>query len=50
MHWLYRYIFRGIGVVFVIGMITVLALAIVSQMRRPAAHAPINAARHARSK
>ena len=32
--WLYRYIFRGIGILFVIGMITVLIMAIASQLRR----------------
>ena len=32
--WLHRYIFRGIGVLFVIGMITILALAISSQLHR----------------
>jgi hypothetical protein len=26
-HWLHRYIFRGIGILFVIGMITILLLA-----------------------
>jgi hypothetical protein len=41
--WLYRYVFRGIGIVMLIGMITILVLAISSQMRRstnrtPAAH------------
>ena len=34
--WLYRYVFRGIGIVFVIVMITGLILAISSQMRRSA--------------
>ena len=29
--WLYRYIFRGIGILFVIGMLTVLFLAIRSE-------------------
>jgi hypothetical protein len=32
--WLYRYVFRGIGVVLVIGMITLLILAISAQSRR----------------
>lgn len=32
--WLYRYIFRGIGVLFLIGMLTILFLAINSQMHR----------------
>ena len=34
--WLYRYVFRGIGVALVIGMITILILAISSQTRRSA--------------
>jgi hypothetical protein len=34
--WLYRYVFRGIGVVLVIGMITILILAISAQNRRAA--------------
>ena len=33
-HWLYRYVFRGIGVLLVIGMITILLLAISSQSHR----------------
>jgi hypothetical protein len=33
--WLYIYIFRGIGIVMVIGMITILLLAVLSQMRQP---------------
>ena len=32
--WLYRYVFRGIGVALVIGMITLLILAISAQNRR----------------
>ena len=32
--WLYRYVFRGIGVLFIIGMITFLILAITSQVGR----------------
>jgi hypothetical protein len=32
--WLYRYVFRGIGVLFVVGMITFLILAISSQTHR----------------
>lgn len=35
-HWLYRYIFRGIGILLAIGMITILFLAINSQMHRSA--------------
>ena len=34
--WLYRYIFRGLGVALLIGMITFLILAINSQSRRSA--------------
>ena len=34
MNWLYRYVFRGIGVLFLIGMITFLILAISSQTGR----------------
>jgi hypothetical protein len=34
MHWLYRYVLRGIGILFVIGMITLLILAIASQNKR----------------
>jgi hypothetical protein len=29
--WLYRYVFRGIGILIVIGMITILILAVSSQ-------------------
>ena len=34
--WLYRYVFRGIGLALVIGMITILILAISAQSRRSA--------------
>ncbi len=34
--WLYRYVFRGIGVALVIGMITILILAIIDQSHRSA--------------
>ena len=34
--WLYRYVFRGLGIALVIGMITSLILAISSQTRRSA--------------
>jgi len=34
--WLYRYVFRGLGVALVIGMITILILAISSQTRNSA--------------
>ncbi len=33
--WLYRYVFRGIGILFVIGLITILILTISFQMHRP---------------
>jgi Na+-transporting methylmalonyl-CoA/oxaloacetate decarboxylase gamma subunit len=36
MSWLYRYLFRGIGVVMLVGMITILLLAVMSQTRRAA--------------
>ena len=45
---LYRYIFRGIGVLFVIGMITILALAVVNEIRRSAERPPTPATRHGR--
>jgi len=32
--WLYRYVFRGLGVVMLIGMITILLVAVASQTRR----------------
>ena len=38
-NWLYRYIFRGIGILMLIGMITFAYLAIRSQMR--ASQAPV---------
>ena len=34
--WLYRYIFRGLGIVFLIGMLTILILAVGSQRERTA--------------
>ncbi len=36
LHWLYRYVFRGIGIAFLIGIITILILEIGYQTRRPA--------------
>lgn len=33
--WLYRHIFRGIGLVFWIGLITLLILAVSFQLHRP---------------
>ena len=33
-HWLYRYVFKGFGVVMIIAMLTILVLAITSQMNR----------------
>jgi hypothetical protein len=42
--WLYRYVFRGIGILLAIGMITILILAVSSQAHRsgtsPAAAPP----------
>lgn len=35
---LYRYIFRGLGIVLVAGMITAFILAVVSQTHAPARH------------
>jgi hypothetical protein len=32
--WLYRYVLRGIGIVFAVGMITALLLAISAQLQR----------------
>ena len=32
--WLYRYVFRGIGILMIIGMITILILAVSSQAHR----------------
>ena len=32
--WLYRYVFRGIGILMIIGMITILILAVSSQVHR----------------
>lgn len=34
--WLYRYVFRGIGIALVVGMITILILGIRSQIHRSA--------------
>jgi len=34
--WLYRYVFRGLGVLILVGMITILILAISSQSRQSA--------------
>ena len=47
--WLYRYVFRGLGVLLVIGMITILVLAITSQTHRSAnrpAASPVGANRY----
>jgi hypothetical protein len=43
-HWLYRYVFRGIGILLVIGMITILFLALNSHNRPPVKH-PASAAK-----
>jgi hypothetical protein len=37
--WLYRYIFRGIGIVMTIGMITILFLAVMT-LRQESQHSP----------
>lgn len=42
--WLYRYVFRGIGVLMVIGMITILILAVSSQTRHPGTRATAQSA------
>ena len=42
--WLYRYVFRGIGILLLIGMITILFLAIGSQQHR-SAHQRVPAAK-----
>ena len=34
--WLYDHIFRGLGIVMLIGMLTILYLAVASQMRQSA--------------
>lgn len=34
--WLYRYIFRGIGILFAFGMITIFLISVASQMRKQA--------------
>ena len=33
-HWLYRYIFRGAGILLAIGIVTILVIAIASQASR----------------
>ena len=44
--WLYRYIFRGLGILLVIGMITVLMLAVASKRgRTPGPAVPAHSAR-----
>jgi hypothetical protein len=45
--WLYRYIFRGLGIVFLIGMLTILILAVSSQRERTTRPAPPSAGRTA---
>jgi len=43
MSFLYRYVFRGLGILIVIGMLTILVLALRSQQKQPGAsgqHAP----------
>lgn len=48
MQWLYRYIFRGSKVLFALGMLTILALAIVTEIRRSAERPPTHATRQGR--
>lgn len=43
--WLYRYVFRGIGIVFLIGILTLLFLQI-RYMLYLSRHAPVGPARH----
>jgi hypothetical protein len=38
-HWLYRYVFRGIGLLLLVGMLTILYLAL-SSPRRPSVNTP----------
>jgi hypothetical protein len=38
--WLYRYIFRGFGIVMLLGILTILYLSVSSQIRRSAESAP----------
>jgi len=45
MQWLYRYILRGSKVLFALGMITILALAVVHEMRRSVERPPAHATR-----
>lgn len=51
-HWLYKYIFRGFGIVFIIGMITSLLLTVLDQMRHApqAKHVPVRAVNTAPAK
>jgi hypothetical protein len=48
MFWLNRYIFRGSKLLFALGMLTILALAIISHMRRAPEHPPTHATWHGR--
>jgi hypothetical protein len=41
--WLYRYVFKGFGIVMLIGMITILFLAVSSQLRHSARTTPVSA-------
>ena len=43
--WLYRYVFRGIGITFLIGMITILILELNYQMHRSANKLAVPAAK-----
>lgn len=42
--WLYRYVFRGIGILIVIGMIMILILAVSSQTRHAGTHSTTSSA------
>ena len=42
--WLYRYLFRGIGILMIIGMITILILAVSSQAHRGGTSSPTGSA------
>jgi hypothetical protein len=44
--WLYRYNFRGSKVLLALGMIIILALAVVREMHRSAEHPPTHARQH----
>jgi hypothetical protein len=46
--WLHDHVFRGFGILFLVGMITILLLAVMSQVRRAPQHsqaAPVSTGR-----